>query len=101
MNRTKLLIALLLVIPMTASADNSAWGTSPDNWDNSPSNWANSPSNWNNSPGNWNNSPSNFGNTRIIRDESGQPTGYAVPKANGGVNLYAPSGQRTGYLPGR
>jgi len=93
---------------MVASADSTVRGASPNNWDNSPSNWANSSSNWENSPSNWansssnwENSPSNFGNTRITRDESGQPTGYAVPKADGGVNFYTPSGQRTGYLPGR
>lgn len=98
MTRTKLLIALLLITPMAAA---DSWENSPSNWENSSSNWDNSSSNWDNSPNNWDNSSSNFGNTRIIRDESGQSTGYAVPKADGGVNFYDPSGNRTSYLPRR
>ena len=103
MNTAKLLIMGWLLVPVGASADwdHSAWPTSPANWDNSSANWENSPANWENHPANWDNSAAKWGNPRIIRDEGGQPTGYAVPKAGGGVNFYTPTGQRTGYLPGR
>ena len=103
MNMTKLLIAVWLLSPMRASADwdHSAWDPSPANWGNSPANWENSQANWDNHPANWDNSSAKWGNTRIIRDEGGQPVGYAVPKASGGMNFYTPTGQRSGYLPGR
>jgi len=102
MNKAKVLIVILMTsISITAHAGVTAWEDSPSNWDNSPRNWENSSRNWENSPRNWDNSPSNFGNDRIIRNESGQPQGYAVPKADGGVNFYDASGNRTGYLPSR
>jgi len=75
------------------------WNSSPNNWQNSPNNWKNSSSNWKNSPNNWQNSPNKWGNERIIRDDAGNPAGYAVPKRDGGVNFYDGQGNRQGYLP--
>ena len=72
-----------------------------DDWNSSPSNWDNSSNNWNNSPSNWDNSPNKYGNDRLMRDESGNVTGYAVPKSDGGVNFYNLNGERKGYLPPR
>ena len=63
-------------------------------------NWENSPMNWKNSPQNWDNSPQKWDNDRIILDNQGSATGYAVPKSDGGVNIYGFEGQRQGYLPG-
>ena len=34
---------------------------------------------------------------RIMRDNSGNPTGYAVPKSDGGANIYDLDGNREGY----
>jgi hypothetical protein len=93
------IIFAALVSFMSANVVAQDWNSSPNNWDNSPNNWENSPNNWNNSPNNWNNSPNNFGNERIIRDVDGSVKGYAVPKANGGVNFYDNQGTRKGYLP--
>ena len=95
----KRLFLVITLISTTALAND--WKTSPDNWNNSSNNWENSSSNWNNSPSNWDNSPSNYGNSRIIRDASGNPQGYAVPKSDGGVNFYDQNGTRKGYLPAR
>jgi len=63
--------------------------------------WNSSPNNWNNSPSNWDNSSNKYGNDRLMRDESGNVTGYAVPKSDGGVNFYNLNGERKGYLPPR
>jgi len=95
----KYLILIAVMFSVTAYAND--WNSSPNNWNNSPSNWENSPSNWNNSPNNWDNSPNNFGNTRIIRDTNGNAQGYAVPKADGGVNFFNQNGERKGYAPAR
>jgi hypothetical protein len=75
------------------------WSGSPNNWENSANNWDNSPSNWNNNPANWENSPNRYGNDRIIYDDRGNPSGYAVPKPSGGVNIFDLEGNRRGYTP--
>ena len=75
----------------------TSWEDSPYNWDNSEHNWDNSPNNWKNSPNNWENNPNNLNSDRIIRDNSGNPTGYTVPKPNGGANIYDLDGNREGY----
>jgi hypothetical protein len=62
--------------------------------------WDSSPYNWKNSPHHWDNSPHKYNNDRIIRDNQGNATGYAVPKDDGGVNYYDLEGNRTGYKPG-
>lgn len=54
---------------------------------------------WENSPNNWENSPGNYLDDRTIRDSNGGAKGYAVPKADGGINFYDNDGNRTGYLP--
>lgn len=94
-----MLAALLLCVSGMAVAED--WNSSPYNWDNSQYNWNNSPYNWNNSPNNWDNNPNRWGNERTIRDNNGNPTGYAVPTPNGGVNFYDNQGTRRGYLPAR
>jgi hypothetical protein len=77
------------------------WESSPNNWNNNPNNWENSKYNWNNNPNNWDNSPLNYGNERIIRDNSGNPKGYIVPKSDGGINYFDLDGNRKGYSPPR
>ena len=85
---------LLLILSVTSSvmAGVTSWEDSPYNWDNSEHNWENSPNNWENSPNNWN-------SDRIIRDNSGNPAGYAVPNSNGVINIYDLDGNREGYVP--
>ena len=73
---------ILLLLPLYLNAG-TAWEDSPYNWDNSEQNWDNSSNNWN--------------SDRIIRDNSGNPTGYAVPKSDGGANIYDFEGNREGY----
>ena len=72
-----------LMFVATASAD-GLYDSSPMNFDNNIMNYENSPMNYN--------------SNRIIRDDSGNATGYAVPKANGGLNIYNLDGIREGYL---
>ncbi|MDA0670601.1 MAG: hypothetical protein O3A03_04575 [Proteobacteria bacterium] len=91
-------VSLLLLIPLFLNAG-TAWENSPNNWDNSPNNWENSPNNWENNPNNWENSPNNWDSDRVIRDNSGNPTGYAVPNSNGVINIYNLDGNREGYVP--
>ncbi len=91
-------VTFLSLFSLSATAVTD-WNSSPSNWNNSASNWNNSSSNWNNSPSNWENSASKFGNDRIVRDNNGNPVGYAVPKDGGGVNIYNTAGERTGYVP--
>lgn len=93
-----IVLVFIFATPLFAQTD---WESSPNNWDNSESNWENSSSNWENSPNNWDNSTSKWGNERIIRDEDGNATGYAVPKKDGGVNYFDLSGNREGYQPAK
>ena len=86
----------LILIPLIINAG-TAWEDSPYNWDNSINNWENNPNNWQNSPNNWENNPNNWSSDRIIRDNSGNPTGYVVPKSDGGANIYDFDGNREGY----
>lgn len=95
----KKLIIIIAVVLFSTVAGAQDWNSSPQNWENSPSNWQNSPNNWNNNPNNWDNSPQKWGNDRIVRDTRGNPTGYVVPKQDGGVNMYDLKGNRTGYTP--
>lgn len=95
----KCIIALGLIVASNAMAYD--WESSPQNWQNSPQNWQNSPQNWQNSPQNWQNSPQRWGNERIIRDNAGNPTGYVVPRGDGGVNMFDLNGNRKGYVPSR
>jgi len=68
-------------------------------FNSSPLNFQNSPLNFQNSPQNFQNSPQKYNNNRIIRDTSGQPQGYAVPRRDGGINYYDMNGNHKGYQP--
>ncbi len=74
------------------------WKSSPYNWENSEHNWENSGFNYDNSPMNWENNPMNLNSDRIIRDADGVPSGYIVPKDNGGSNIFNLEGDRDGYI---
>ena len=105
-NLMKAIIGLLILIALTllfssAASAQTDWDSSPHNWKNSESNWENNSSNWKNSPDNWENSPHKHNNDRIIRDNEGKATGYAVPKDDGGTNYYDFEGNRKGYTPGQ
>lgn len=98
MIRLNLLAAVVGIIStVPAQADVTSWNNSPMNYQNSEMNYENSPMNYNNSPMNYENSPMNYNSERIIRDNSGQATGYAVPKSDGGVNYFDMEGHREGY----
>lgn len=88
---------MLLLMPVGSSADVTNWDNNPMNFENSEMNFENSPMNFNNSPMNFENSPMNFNSERVIRDNSGNPLGYEVPKPNGGVNYYDLEGHRKAY----
>jgi hypothetical protein len=83
-----------------AQTSQQNWANSPQNWQNNPQNWDNSPQNWKNNPQNWQNNPNNFHSTNGIYDSDGRRIGYAVPKANGGVNYFNNDGSRRGYQSG-
>ena len=87
----KLLLCTLFFVPL-AFADVTSWEDSPYNSDNSEYNWDNSSNNWENNPNNWN-------SDRIIRDNNGNASGYAVPNSNGVINIYDLDGNREGYVP--
>jgi len=94
----KLLLCTLLFAPLVF-ADVTSWEDSPYNWDNSEYNWDNSSNNWENNPNNWENNPNNWNSDRIIRDNDGNASGYAVPNSNGVINIYDLDGNREGYVP--
>ena len=87
----KKLILIVAIISSSVFAGVTSWEDSPNNWENSEHNWDNSSNNWENNPNNWD-------SDRVIRDNSGNPTGYAVPKSNGGTNIYDLDGNRKGYV---
>jgi hypothetical protein len=89
-------LAAILAGPIV-QADITSWNNSPMNYQNSEMNYENSPLNYNNSPMNYENSSLNYNSERIIRDNSGQAIGYAVPKSDGGVNYFDMEGHREGY----
>lgn len=95
-----ILTILFLFLLCSASWAFTSYDNSPLNYDNSPMNYDNSPMNYKNSPMNYKNSPMNMNSKRIIRDERGNAKGYAVPKQNGGVNIFDLDGNREYYLPG-
>ena len=75
---------------------------SPYHSNNNPYASENSPYNSNNNPYNSLNNPYNSSSNRIIRDENGRATGYAVPRSDGGVNYFDYSGEgRKGYTSGK
>jgi hypothetical protein len=95
MKKRYLTYSLLLIYQLGHSG---AWDSSPYNWENSEHNWENSGFNYDNSPMNWDNNPMNLNSDRIIRDTDGNPTGYIVPKDNGGSNIFNLEGDRDGYI---
>ncbi len=96
-----MVLALILALTSATVVAAQDWNSSPNNWDNNPNNWENSQYNWKNSPYNWDNSPNKWGNDRIIYDNEGNASGYAVPKKDGGVNIYDFKGKRKEYTPPR
>ena len=94
----KKLILALAFISSSVFAGVTSWEDSPSNWDNSEHNWDNSSNNWENSPNNWENNPNNWNSDRVIRDNDGNATGYAVPNSNGVINIYDLDGNREGYV---
>jgi len=99
----KILLALIIAfVSGVVFADGVDFNTSnPYTSSNNPYTSSNNPYTSNNNPYSNDNNPYNQSSTRIIRDNSGQPTGYAVPKADGGTNYfnYGSTG-RTGYQSG-
>ena len=95
----RLLIATITTGSQLVLADVTDFNNSPNNFENSPNNFENSPNNFANSPLNFENNTNRVNNSRVIRDNEGNATGYAVPKSNGGVNYFDSSGHRTGYQP--
>ena len=93
----KKLILALAIISSSVFAGVNSWEDSPYNWENSEHNWDNSSNNWKNSPNNWENNPNNWNSDRVIRDNDGNATGYAVPNSNGLINIYDLDGNREGY----
>ena len=91
-------LLILIAIPINLLAGTSSWEDSPYNWENSEHNWENSSNNWENSPNNWENNPNNWNSDRVIRDNDGNATGYAVPNSNGVTNIYDLDGNREGYV---
>ena len=91
----KIIIIILVCASGVVFADGTDFNTS------NPYTSSNNPYTSNNNPYSNDNNPYNQSSTRIIRDNSGQPTGYAVPKADGGTNYfnYGSTG-RTGYQSG-
>lgn len=80
----KKLMLIVAIISSSTFAGVTSWEDSPNNWENSEHNWENSPNNWD--------------SDRVIRDNSGNPTGYAVPNSNGVINIFDLDGNRDGYL---
>ena len=74
----KKLLLILSVVPAITFAGVTSWENSPNNWENNPNNWD---------------------SDRIIRNNDGDATGYAVPNSNGVINIYDLDGNREGYVP--
>jgi hypothetical protein len=91
-------VILLLVIGISFAQADGPWESSPYNWENNSLNWDNSSLNWDNNSLNWDNNSNNWDSNRIIRNPDGNATGYAVPKADGGINYFNLDGVREGYL---
>ena len=94
----KKLILAAAIFSSSVFAGVTSWEDSPYNWENSEHNWDNSSNNWENSPNNWENNPNNWNSDRVIRDNDGNATGYAVPNSNGVTNIYDLDGNREGYV---
>ena len=91
--------ALIALIASTPFAAHAQWTveSSPYSVQNSPYSIENSPYSIQNSPYSIPNTP---GGANGIYGNNGQWQGYAVPRPDGGVNIFDPNGNRAGYLPG-
>jgi len=97
-----LLVSIMIATGfMVSNAFAQLYENSPNRYENNSYNYDNNSSNYNNNPNNYENNLNNYSSSRIIRNESGNATGYAVPKANGGVNYFDTNGNRTGYQSSR
>ena len=84
-------------IPREWDVHSQTFSESPDNFANSESNFA---SNSSHSPREWDARGSSLaGNNRIIKDNKGNVTGYAVLKEGGGIIIYNNDGDRIGFAP--
>ena len=95
----KKLLSIFVLITSSSFAGVNSWEDGPYNWENSEHNWENSSNNWKNNPNNWENNPNNWNSDRIIRNNDGDATGYAVPNSNGVINIYDLDGNRECYVP--
>jgi hypothetical protein len=99
----KVLIALIIAfVSGVVFADGVDFNTSsPYTHSNNPYTSSNNPYTSDNNRYSNDNNPYNQSSTRIIRDNSGQPIGYAVPKKDGGTNYFSyDSTERKGYQSG-
>lgn len=95
------LLALYMLVLGVLEPAAQTYNESPLNWKNSPLNYDNSPLNYRNSPLNYQNSPLNPASPQLRDPATGQSEGYVVPRPDGGINVYSPSGEWVGTVPGR
>ena len=88
--------AMLAALLVAANAS-AQWQNDPNYWGNSPGHWENSPSYFQNDPNYWENRPE-WGTGRTVQDNAGRAWGYAVPRSDGGVNVFDYGGTRRGYV---
>jgi hypothetical protein len=93
----KLMLIPFLLFASTASA--GPWSANPRAWSNSDSNFLNTSRSWDSNPRNFDN-VNPWGGHPKIYDSGGELEGYAVPRSDGGWNLFDRSGERQGYVPG-
>ena len=98
----KIIIIILVCASGAVLADGVDFNTSnPYTYSNNPYTNSNNPYAPDNNRYNNDNNPYNQNSQRIIRDNSGQPIGYAVPKKDGGTNYFSyGSTERKGYQSG-
>lgn len=102
---TMLIFAMSFLILFTALLVVLCAAQSPADWRirldyrTSPLNPENSSLQYRNSPLNWQNSPLNPASPQLRSPTTGEPLGYVVPRADGGINVFAPNGQWIGVQP--
>ena len=97
----KIVLASVTALALAPIAAHAQWTiqSSPYSIQNSPYSIENSPYSIQNSPYSIQNAPGAIGGNGIYGN-NGQWQGYAVPRPDGGLNVFDPSGNRTGYVPG-
>ena len=97
----KIVLVSVTALALAPVAAHAQWTiqSSPYSIQNSPYNIQNSPYSIQNSPYSIPNTPGAIGGNGIYGN-NGQWQGYAVPRPDGGLNVFDPSGNRTGYVPG-